>query len=733
MSTALSQGQINSIRARLGLDTISERRDWVFTAEAADVLGVGEPVVRKAAEHEWLAATPQRRYGHKAPYHRYPIVDVARATDDPPEWLRAARQRRHKSAQTAAERKARVDAAVAVGLPRRRSDPARVVAHLGPTNSGKTHDALVALAEAGWGTYAAPLRMLAYEAYDRLTSRLGNGAVGLVTGEERITEGAPILCCTAEMAPVRGGLLVLDEVQWADDPERGWAWTRLLAGAEYEEIRLCGAPDALPLVHAVFPAAEVVLHDRLCPLGVAVKPQSIASVPAGSVLVCFSRKAVLHTAGLLREGGRSVAVLYGAMAPAVRRSEIARFVSGEAAVVVATDVIGHGINLPVSHVFFCETEKFDGERRRQLHLHEVAQIAGRAGRFGMEAKGTVGWVTGVPGMKVDEKVVRRLATGPRVVVAEEVVGYRKVTKGMLGPSLEQLGCESAEELPKHLEAWKQAAWSLTKDAPWITISPIAPLLGRLVVLASKKLLGKLCLEDAWRLARSPLDAGNDDDAELLGRCAQALVKGASLRSIVSWVPEGPLELVERTARGAAGLRWFTLAFPGVGEITHGEACIFEELCAEKAKQLLSAAVTGGVRRCRSCGALTAPWFTECDSCHSRGRYGNWHDDEDDDEPSPAPKKNKNTKKPTPRDLASRSERKERRDEILKVAAEEDPVLARPQHFPRQLWIDLLPRLRTLDAKERQEMVAAFSKKDMRAGFAQTGPDEAWELARNLSG
>ena len=135
-----------------------------------------------------------------------------------------------------------------VRLPQRTTEPETVIAHLGPTNSGKTHDALRFLVENGRGVYAAPLRMLAQEAHRRLSSELGEDGVGLVTGEERVNAGAPIICCTAEMAPLRGETLVLDEVQWAEDEERGSAWTRLMLGGEYRHILLLGAVEALPLV-----------------------------------------------------------------------------------------------------------------------------------------------------------------------------------------------------------------------------------------------------------------------------------------------------------------------------------------------------------------------------------------------------------------------------------------------------------------------------------------------------
>src|SRR5438132_7420868 len=174
---------------------------------------------------------------------------------------RPSRSRRHERRH--APRKPISD--LTVRLPKRTQEPETVIAHLGPTNSGKTHDALRFLVENGRGVYAAPLRMLAQEAHRRLAEGLGDG-VGLVTGEERVNPNAPIICCTAEMAPMRGETLVLDEVQWAEDEERGSAWTRLMLGGEYRHILLLGAVEALPLVRNAFSQVEVRFFERKAPL-----------------------------------------------------------------------------------------------------------------------------------------------------------------------------------------------------------------------------------------------------------------------------------------------------------------------------------------------------------------------------------------------------------------------------------------------------------------------------------
>ena len=202
--------------------------------------------------------------------------------------------------------------------------------------------------------------MLAQEAYRRLSDKLGEGRVGLVTGEERVDGDAPIICCTAEMAPMAGRVLVLDEVQWADDEERGSAWTRLLLGAEYRHILLLGALEALPLVEHAFPDAELKFFRRKAPLDWIGK-RGVDGLRPGTVVVAFSRKAVLALAGEMNERhpGR-VAVLYGAMPLPSRREEIDRFLHGRADVCAATHVLGRGVNLPCETLLFAETTKFDG-------------------------------------------------------------------------------------------------------------------------------------------------------------------------------------------------------------------------------------------------------------------------------------------------------------------------------------------------------------------------------------
>src|SRR6188508_37214 len=363
---------------------------------------------------------------------------------------------------------------VTVSLPQRSTPPGRVVAHLGPTNSGKTHAALQELAEKRSGVYAGPLRMLAQEAHRRLGGWIGAEHVGLVTGEERINEHASVICSTVEMAPRRGELLVLDEVQWADDTERGSAWTRLLLAGEYREILLLGALDALPLVGRAFPGHELKLFERKLPLEF-VGERMLRSLTTGTVVVAFSRRAVLALAGEVNRlhPGR-VAVLYGAMPLSSRREEIDRFLTRDADVCVATDVLGHGVNLPCETLLFAETTKFDGEERRPLLPWELAQIAGRAGRFGLVERGHVGVLAGL-GWGVAEPELVRDALEPHVALRGGFWGYRVVDEARIRPRLADLGVEDPLQLDAALVAWHRVAIREWAYESWLAVESLEPL------------------------------------------------------------------------------------------------------------------------------------------------------------------------------------------------------------------------------------------------------------------
>ena len=518
----------------------------------------------------------------------------------------------------------RAEHGIEILLPERRVEPESVVAHLGPTNSGKTHHALAFLKEQGKGVYAGPLRMLAQEAYTRLAGELGEERVGLVTGEERINERAPIVCCTVEMAPSSGEVLVLDEVQWADDDERGSAWTRLLLGGEYRHILLLGALDAEPLVRHAFPGVEVKVFERKLPLEW-IGEVSLRSLRPGTVVVAFSRKAVLALAGEVNRlhPGR-VAVLYGAMPLASRREEIDRFLSRAADITLATDVLGHGVNLPCETLLFAETTKFDGEERRDLLPWELAQIAGRAGRFGLVERGHVGVLAGLAWARADPDLVES-ALEPHVELPGGHRGYRIVDEARIRPRLPDLGVEDARDLDAALSAWYRVATREWAHESWLAVESLAPIRGRLAAVEKKlaERRRRLSLEDTWKLVNAPVD---EDNVELLATLALAISGDTAQRPLLAFLldplrlRDASLEEAEQAGRVASILRWFALQYPGVGGVTIERAAELEGAAASRVVARLQVEVADPtVGRCRSCGATCAPWFPLCDRCFARSR------------------------------------------------------------------------------------------------------------------
>ncbi len=536
---------------------------------------------------------------------------------------RPSRSQRHQRRQQPPRGKSVAD--LTVRLPERGSEPETVIAHLGPTNSGKTHDALRVLVEHGRGVYAAPLRMLAQEAHRRLAVEIGEERVGLVTGEERVNPDAPIVCCTAEMAPMHGETLVLDEVQWSEDEERGSAWTRLMLGGEYRHILLLGAVEALPLVRDAFPEVEVRFFERKAPLDWIGK-RGIRGLGPGTVVVAFSRRAVIGLAGELNQmRPGKVAVLYGAMPLASRREEIDRFISGAAEVCAATDVLGHGVNLPCETLLFAETDKFDGRERRNLEPWEIAQIAGRAGRFGFHERGNVGVLTGVPWAHPEPSLVEDALT-PHVRIEDDHYGYRIVDTGRLRPQLADLNIARADEIEPALHAWRQAALRYWSIDGWLTVESIQPLLARLDAVreALHHNRRRLELAEVWRLMQAPID---EDDLDLLGTLACAVAGDTPQRTVIQWILDpqrlrsASLTEAEQAAREASILRWFALQYPGVAGVTIEKAAALEEAAAARVVQELRAEIDDPtIGRCRACGSRTAPWATLCDRCFMARGY-----------------------------------------------------------------------------------------------------------------
>ena len=496
-------------------------------------------------------------------------------------------------------------------------DRQAITLHVGPTNSGKTFDALEKLAEAGSGWYLAPLRLLAFETFETLNAR--GVPCNLLTGEESISvAGAQITASTIEMFAPRSGdaCVIIDEAHMLADKQRGWAWTRALMEAQAPEIHVIGAPSAEDLVVRLAEAAglaiEVAPHDRLTPLDVAPRPWALDKLPSRTILVAFSRQMVL---GLKTEleltHHRRVSIVYGALPPEVRRRQAARFAAGDTEICVATDAVGMGLNLPADHVCFFEMEKFDGGQHRPLTDNEIHQIGGRAGRFGLSQAGQVGALT-----RADLQAVRQ-AYGR---AAEEVAHAR------VAPSAEALALIPGS-LPDKLQRWMELA-----SIPDIWRQLLRPVdLADQIELAgvlSPAEVDALGLERALELINAPTFR---DTRPYWTLCARALITRRSMP-----LPPNPpraitnsrtLEAFEISIRSADCYLWlsqrreFSGSAPAVETVWARRAAWSQEVDAALQRQVDTA------RRCGHCGrrlSLTHR-YNICDSCFS-GRQDHYYQD-----------------------------------------------------------------------------------------------------------
>ena len=328
-------------------------------------------------------------------------------------------------------------------------DQQQLFLHIGEPNSGKTHDALEALKSAGSGWYLAPLRLLAYEIFDRLNDE--GVPCSLLTGEEYIpVEGARITAATIEMfnAMESGACVIIDEAQMLADADRGWAWTRALMESAAPEMHIIGPPTARQLIEVLASAAEIpcelVEHERLAPIALAERHFNLESLPSSTILVAFTRQGVLDLKMNLERLGRTVSVVYGSLPPEVRRRQADRFAQGETEICVATDAVGMGLNLPADVVCFYQVEKFDGKNDRLLYPSEVHQIGGRAGRYGMSTTGLIAATS-----KHDLHIIRELYEQKPAVL----------TYARVAPTVDDL-----KLIPGNL-AEQLAQWSELKSIP----------------------------------------------------------------------------------------------------------------------------------------------------------------------------------------------------------------------------------------------------------------------------
>lgn len=435
-----------------------------------------------------------------------------------------------------------------------------VTLYVGPPNSGKTHAAFERLAAARDGAYLAPLRLLALEGRDRLVAR--GVPCSLLTGEENVpAPGARVVSSTIEMVgtgkPIE--VAVIDEAQMIFDSSRGWAWTQAIVAVPANEvIIICSAyavPDIQNLLGLCGETCEVRHFERKQHVELLPAPVPIAALKKGDAVVAFSRRDVLMLRDQVAASGKVVSVIYGALPPEVRRREAERFASGESHILVATDAIGMGLNLPIRRVLFSTVVKFDGVADRPLGVSEVHQIAGRAGRFGIHEEGFVGVLQEAESsaLRTLRELLPRTPRAPRdfkapvapnwwhVETISQRLGKRRL-RDVLGVFMEQLKLDNAHFQVAELEQMLELAEALDRSA------------------------GSLTLRERFVYAQAPVDSRTEAQVQqFLGWTQEHALAGQVGEPVfLSDVDEySRLDRMEQALRSCTLWLWLDLRFPGI--------------------------------------------------------------------------------------------------------------------------------------------------------------------------
>lgn len=486
--------------------------------------------------------------------------------------------------------------------PKARAKKRCFILHVGQTNTGKTYEAVQDMMQSESGIYLAPLRLLALETQERL---LDNGVeCSMLTGEEEdIHYGSSHMSSTVEMldTTVQYDVCVIDEAQMIADTQRGWAWTRAIIGCLAERIHVCMSEDALQIVKRIIERCgdsyTVVEHKRNTPLVFEdTRFEYPASIRKHDALITFSRRSVLQTAAELEEKGYRPSVIYGALPYSVRREEMRKFNYGETDIIIATDAIGMGINLPIERIIFLQDTKYDGKTRRSLNVQEVKQIAGRAGRKGI-------YDTGYVNSLYNERHINKLLNTP----------YEKIKKACI-------------QVPETL---------LTLDIPlsvilekWIQVKEDGIFFKRDCKDAYKKAVyletycRNMAKEEMWSLICIPVDS-EDSIYSVWKNLCSVHYENRDIRDMLSYdiTPGNRLDILEHNYK----VLDLYYAFAKRTDRNKDDNEFMEMIAREKEQcsmdiiEVLKNNKKENLKRCTSCGKILPAIYPyrKCDKCHEK--------------------------------------------------------------------------------------------------------------------
>lgn len=493
----------------------------------------------------------------------------------------------------------------------------KIIYHMGPTNSGKTHFAVQALRSAKKGCYLAPLRLLAAEWYDSMNAQ--GVKTTLLTGEEVIeVEGATHYSSTIEMARFGEDFdcCVIDEIQMIGDSQRGWAWTRALIGISADEVHICGDNSVLELVQQVLKLTgdnlEIRNYERLTELKVEPRAISLGEMQRSDALIVFSRKNALKYKADLEKLGFKVSVVYGRLGPEVRKEQARKFDVGETDIMVATDAIAMGMNLPIRRIVFSTFSKFIDSKEYILNFSEIKQISGRAGRY---QRFPIGHVTC---LKLEEE---------RRDLISDALSYNLDQKkvAMVGPDL-----DIYQQVNKALEVSALPVLSLveflrlfntmTFEKPFYCVDLKEMIeLAEMVDNANQK-NKSLTISEIFGFSCAPVNLGLMEHVQYFVWILNRFAQGIPIPNEEIQYQSNNIDYLETTIKCVELYQWLARHFNNKNfDFNQNELMQNKSMAIDQLNSLLAEKI---VKRCSSCGAKLddAFKFFICEDCFKRKRF-----------------------------------------------------------------------------------------------------------------
>ena len=497
-----------------------------------------------------------------------------------------------------------------------RSLKRKIIYHMGPTNSGKTYYAIKELSQAEKGLYLAPLRLLAGELFDTLNAQ--GVKTTLLTGEEIIkVEGATHYSSTIEMARLQEHVdcTVIDEIQMITDYQRGWAWTRALVNLLSQEIHVCGDASVLKLIENIVELCgdelEVKTYERMTDLKVEKRPVRVVDLQKNDALVVFSRRNALRFKRELENLDFKVSIVYGRLSPEVRREQARKFDQQETDIIVSTDAIAMGMNLPIRRIVFSTLTKFIDSKEYNITESEIKQIAGRAGRYRRFSTGYVTCLHKVEdGLRnISNALQTELPQKTKCMVGPDLDIYSQVNSVLADHGLNQLTLSEFLRLFNTMNFKKPFFCVDLREM--IEISEMVEESDRKKVLSSADIFGFAC---------APVNMGLVEHVQYFNWILKKFINGDPIENESIDHKRNDIDYLETNIKCVELYQWLSRHF-NKRHFSFNEIDLLENksLAIEKLNSLLSKKI---VITCGSCGCKLpeSSKFSICEDCFEQLRY-----------------------------------------------------------------------------------------------------------------